>query len=76
MYAPTASTPLVQAALPFDLKRDTWHLVRTVVAGTKVSVFLDNLDQAVLTYEVPPRLATGSVGFAGYDNTEGYFAIS
>jgi alpha-L-rhamnosidase len=73
VYAPTGSTPLVQAALPFDLKPDTWHHVRTVVAGTKISVYLDNLDQAVLAFEVPPGFASGSVGFAGYDHTEGCF---
>jgi hypothetical protein len=53
--------------LPFDLKPGTWHRVRTVT-GAALDVYID--DQLVLSV---PISGVGSVGFAGYDDTEGLF---
>lgn len=58
---------LAQVALPFELKRGTWHHVKTV-AGSAVQVYVD--DRLVLDAPIP---SPGSFGFAGYDGSAGLF---
>ncbi|MCA8030965.1 alpha-L-rhamnosidase C-terminal domain-containing protein [Burkholderia cepacia] len=64
---PFVAGTLAQVALPFELKRGTWHHVKTV-AGSAVQVYVD--DRLVLDAPIP---SPGSFGFAGYDGSEGLF---
>ncbi|MBR8040250.1 hypothetical protein KDW85_17720 [Burkholderia cenocepacia] len=64
---PFVAGTLAQVALPFELKRGTWHHVKTV-AGSAVQVYVD--DRLVLDTPIP---SPGSFGFAGYDGSAGLF---
>ena len=67
---PFSPGTLVQVPLPsgIDIEPGKWYPVRTVTTGTKIDVFIK--DQLVLSV---PISGGGSIGFAGYDDTEGLF---
>lgn len=64
---PNSYTSLAATSLPFDLKPNTWHTVKTVVKGTLVTTFVDS--QQIASFNSTsfpagtPSYATGTVGF-------------
>jgi len=70
-------TVLASVTLPFDLKPNTWHTVKTVVQGTTVTTFVDNQQIASFTSTSfasgTPAYASGTIGFREYSGEAASF---
>ena len=70
-------TSLHTVALPFDLKPDTWHKVKTVVQATTVTTFVDG--QQIASFDSSrfssgmPAYSSGTIGFREYTGEEASF---
>ena len=70
-------TPLATVTLPFDLKPDTWHTVKTIVQGTTVTTSIDS--QPIASFNATsfpsgtPTYASGTIGFREYSGEAASF---
>ena len=62
------------APIPFEIEPGAWYSVRTVTTGTTIDVFITDPETLEEHLVMSQALSGGgSIGFAGYDDTEGLF---